>query len=96
MKTVIFGAVTPRHLADAALFAGIEPSGFITNGAPRSPGGSLPVEVIPIDPMVGDAAVKQNNWRLVLRADALVCVGDNPHLVQAATRLGLLVHVVEA
>ena len=92
MKTVLYGHVTEQHLADAALFSGIEPTGFVTNGSTLPPCSNRHVEVVPPDPMVGDAAARQNHWRLVLHADALICVGPNAHLIHAATQSGLLVY----
>ena len=85
MKTILYGPVTKEHLADASLFAGIEPTEYVTD------------KTIPVDPMVGgEAGVRQQHWRMVLNADALICVGENPHLVQAAEKFHLLVHHVEA
>ena len=91
MKTVLYGKVTAQHLLDAALFSGIEPSSFITNGTTKPPNG-LPCAVIPPDPMTGDAAPRQNHWRMVIQGEALVCVGGNEHLVRAAESHGLLVY----
>lgn len=96
MKTILHGQVTEQHLADAALFAGIEPTSYITNGATSPPVSQRATDVIPPDPMVGDAAERQNHWRMVLRADALVCVGKNEHLVRSAESVGLLVYEVAA
>lgn len=95
MKTVLFGKVTEQHLADALLFAGIEPSEYITNGKTVPPASQRATTVIPPCPMVpGEPGELQNNWRLVLHADALICVGDNPHLVECAARYDLLIYEV--
>lgn len=92
MKTVLYGGVTLQHLADAALFSGIEPTAYITNGETPLPHGLLPVQVIPPDPMTGEAAPRQNHWRMVIQGDALICIGGNEHLVYAAETHGLLVY----
>ena len=83
MKTILYGPVTEDHLADASLFSGIEPTEFITE------------KTIPVDPKVGgEAGERQQHWRMVINADALVCVGANEHLVHAANRFNLLVYQV--
>lgn len=95
MRVALYGPVTEQHLSDAALFAGIEPTEFITNGSTVPPCSGRTTEVIPLCPMLpGEPGVKQNHWRLVLHADALICVGDNPHLVQCAVLSGVLIHEV--
>ena len=81
MTTILWGNPTAEHLADAALFSGIEVTEQVTE------------KTIPVDPMVGgEAGVRQQHWRMALNADALICVGENEHLVQAAESLKLLVY----
>lgn len=95
MKTIIFGKVTPEHLADAELFSGITPSSFITNGDSTPPASNLPTEVIPQCPKIpGEPGERQNHWRMVLSADALILVGRNDHLIEVANRCDLLVYEV--
>lgn len=97
MKTILYGPVTEAHLADASLFSGIDPTAFVTNGARKPPATALPVETIPVCPLVGDNAGElQNHWRLVLAADALILVGQNAHLLHAAGRYSLQVYHSEA
>lgn len=95
MKTVLYGKVTAQHLADAALFSGIEPTTFITNGVTKPPRSALPLQVIPPDPMSGDSSQQQNHWRMAIQGDALVCVGVNEHLVRVAGLHGLLIYEAE-
>ena len=95
MKTILHGQVTEQHLADAALFAGIEPTSFITNGGGTPPFGPLAVNVMVPDPMVGEVAVLQSHVRMVLEADALICVGVNEHLVRVAEAFDLLLYEAE-
>ena len=96
MRTIIYGKVTPDHLADAELFAGITPTSFVTNGKHTPPASNLKTETIPQCPMVpGEAGEKQNHWRLVMAADALVLVGENEHLLSVAQGYDLLIHQAE-
>ena len=95
MKTILHGQVTEQHLADAALFSGITPTSYITNGSASPPFGALAVDVMPPDPMVGEVAVLQSHVRMVLEADALICVGANKHLVRVAEAFDLLVYEAE-
>lgn len=96
MKTIIYGKVTPDHLADAELFAGITPTSFVTNGNHTPPVSNMETEVIPQCPMVhGEPGEKQNHWRMVSSAEALVLVGRNDHLLSVAQRMDLLIHEVE-
>lgn len=84
MKTITYGPVTKAHLADASLFSGIEPTEFITDAT------------IPVDPMVGgEAGVRQQHWRMVINAAALICIGENEHLLQAAEKFNLLIYQVD-
>jgi hypothetical protein len=93
VKTILYGPVTKAHLADAALFAGIEPTEFVTGGTPTPPFSQRPTTVIPVDPMVhGEAGERQQHWRMAINADALVCVGQNDHLVHAANSFKLPVY----
>ena len=81
MRTILWGNPTAEQLADAALFSGIEVTEQVTE------------KTIPVDPMVGgEAGVRQQHWRMALNADALICVGENEHLVRAAESLKLLVY----
>lgn len=96
MKTIIYGRVTPEHLADAELFAGITPTSYITNGNSTPPASKLATEVIPPCPMVpGEPGEKQNHWRLIAFADALILVGRNDHLLSIAQRMDLLIYEAE-
>ncbi|WP_315127184.1 hypothetical protein [Comamonas antarctica] len=94
MKTILYGRVTEEHLASASLFAGIEPTEFITNGRIKPPAGrDLPTTVIPPEPLVpGEPGELQNDWRLVLHADALVLVGENEHLLDCARKYDLPIY----
>jgi len=70
------------------------PTGYVLNDqtpVPKSP--ALPVTVIPIDPMVkGRPGVLQNNWRLVMNADALFLDKRDDHLYTCARRYGLTIY----
>lgn len=68
------------------------PTSYVTNGTVTPPAG-LPVTVIPIDPMVkGHPGVLQNDWRLVMNADALFLDGYNDHLYKCARKYGLTIY----
>lgn len=96
MKTILFGKVTAQHLADAALFAGIEPTAFTTNRKSPATVHGLPMEVVLPCPMVpGEPGELQCHWRMAIYSDALICVGENEHLVQTAKRMDLLVYEVD-
>lgn len=96
MKTILYGPVTDAHLADAALFSGIEPTEYIV-GKTTPPVARRPTTAIEVDPMVhGEAGDRQQHWRMAINADALICVGENEHLVHAAERFKLPVYQVEA
>lgn len=90
MKTVISGLVTADTLETAEMF-GITATSLITNGLDTAPPGTrLPVDVQPICPhLPGPTGVHQRNWTMLLRADALVVVGENEHLVAAAEKMGV-------
>ena len=80
MRVLLYGPVTVEHLADAALFMGIEPTSFLTNGEFPAPL-ALPVEVIHPSPMLEPpAAIAQANWHAVIRADAAVMTRANSQL----------------
>ena len=92
MKVALWGQVQERHLDDARLFAGIEPTEFITDGR-FPPPLDLPVMKIPVDPMVsGELGVRQQHCRFALNADALVMVGYDEHLLYAMSRLRVPVY----
>lgn len=96
MRVIIHGPVTADHLADAELLAGITPTSYVTNGLHEPPRGNrLPVEVYPICmKQPEESRVRARHFTLVQNADALVCVGENEHLVSLANRYGLLVYEV--
>lgn len=95
MRTIISGPVTADHLADAELLAGITPTSFVTNGLSTPPASNLPVDVMPICQLQPDySRERARNYSLVQAADALVCAGENDHLVSLARNYGLLVHEV--
>lgn len=70
------------------------PTSYVLNDlvpVPKSP--NLPATVIPIDPMVkGRIGVLQNDWRLVMNADALYLDNRNDHLYTVARQYGLAIH----
>lgn len=93
MRTIISGPVTQAHLDDADLMAGISPTSFVTNGLSTPPASKLPVDVYPPCPMQPEATrLAARDYTLAHNADALVCVGDNPHLVELAKSYGLPVY----
>lgn len=93
MKTIISGPVTEQHLADAALLAGIEPTEFFVNGVEGLPPTSdLPTTVFSPCPKLPDANIAQSHWRMVIRAEAVICVGENEHLLECAAKYNLLVY----
>ena len=96
MRVVLSGPVTADHLADAELMAGITPTIYVTNGLTAPPRGNrLPVETYPICPMQPvETRVQARNFTLAQNADALICVGDNDHLVSLARNYDLLVYEV--
>lgn len=95
MKVALWGRVQECHLNDAQLFAGIEPTEFITDGR-FPPPFDLPVMKIPVDPMVsGELGVRQQHCRFALNADALVMVGYDEHLQNAMQRLRVPVYQVD-
>lgn len=93
VRTILYGPVTKAHLDDASLFSGIQPTEFVTDGSRNPPASNLSTLVVPVDPMVpGEAGERQKHWRMVLNADALVCVEENSHLVYAAEKFGCVVY----
>lgn len=96
MQVILYGPVTADHLADAELLAGITPTSYVTNGLTDPPRGNrLPVETYPVCPMQPEETrVRARNFTLAQNADALVCVGENDHLVSLARKYGLLVYEV--
>ena len=92
MKTIISGPVHHRHIDDAELFAGIVPTSYLTNGDSMPPT-DLPVEIDPPCPKLpGELGEHQRNWSMCNTAEALVLVGHNPHLLNAARKLKLKVY----
>lgn len=93
MRVALHGPVTTGDLDEAELFAGIAPSALVHNGDHKPPL-SLPTETILREPKIpGEPGDLQNDWRLVLAADAVVIRGNNDHLRRIAEDLGLPVHV---
>lgn len=92
MRTIISGRVSDEMLETAELF-GIEASSYMTNGDNPLPFSILPHTKIPPCPKLpGEPGVLQNNWRLVMAADALILKGENEHLQQCAETYGLVVY----
>ena len=96
MRVILHGPVTVEHLADAELMAGITPTSFLTNGLSHPPrGSSLPVEVMePCMKQPAETRIRAREYRMVQNADALICVGENDHLVSLARNYDLLVYEV--
>jgi hypothetical protein len=96
MRVIISGPVTADHLADAELLAGITPTSYVTNGLTDPPRSNrLPVETYPVCPMQPEETrVRARNFTLAQNADALICVGENDHLVSLARNYDLLVYEV--
>ena len=93
MKTIISGPVQQHHLDDADLFSGITPTSYITNGGSTPPVSNLPVDVEPPCPKLpDDLGEHQRNWAMCNKADALVLVGENPHLLKAAQTYKLKIY----
>lgn len=89
MRTIICTLVT--KLPDDLPWT---PTSYVLNelvSAPKSP--PAPVTLIPIDPMVkGRIGVLQNDWRLVMNADALYLDGYNDHLYRVARQYNLKIY----
>lgn len=94
MRTIISGPVTQQHLDDAELMAGIVPTSYLTNGLSTPPLSSLETTVDPICPKLPECGERQRNASMCLYADALICVGENEHLVSCARNNGLVVYEV--
>jgi hypothetical protein len=95
MRTIISGQVTQDHLDDADLLAGISPTSYVTNGLSTPPASQLRTDAMPICMMQPEySRVQARNYTLVENADALICVGENPHLVELARNYGLDVYEV--
>ena len=96
MRVILSGPVTAEHLADAELMAGITPTSFVTNGLSHPPRGSrLPVEVMePCMKQPAETRIRAREYSMVQNADALICVGENVHLVSLARHYDLLVYEV--
>lgn len=93
MKTVVSGRITQRHLDDANFLAGIEPTSFVHNGSALIDFNILETEVDPPSPMLPDGLGEaQRNYTMCLSAEALICVGENPHLVGIAKKYNLKVY----
>ena len=96
MRTIISGVVTPEHLEDADIMADIVPTSFVTNGRSTPPACGLPVHAIPVCPMQPvETSTRARDYTLVQNADALICVGSNPHLVELARSYDLPVYEVD-
>ena len=88
MQVILYGPVTADHLADAELMVGITPTSFVTNGLSHTPRGSR----LPMQPV--ETRERARNFTLAQNADALICVGENAHLVSLARNYDLLVYEV--
>lgn len=94
MRVILWGKVDQRHLDDADLIMGITPTSIVTNGRWRG-WSDLPVDVYPMcDKQPEPTRDRANHYTLVHNADALICVGQNEHLVSLARRYDLLVYEV--
>ena len=96
MRVILHGPVTADHLADAELMAGIVPTSFVTNGLSHPPRGNhLSVEIMePCMKQPAETRVRAREYSMVQNADALICVGENVHLVSLARNYDLLVYEV--
>ena len=96
MRVILSGPVTADHLADAELMAGIVPTSFVTNGLSHPPRGNrLSVEIMePCMKQPAETRVRAREYSMVQNADALICVGENVHLVSLARNYDLLVYEV--
>lgn len=90
MRTIIDGPVTLEHLSTAELF-GVEPTSYVTNGLSCPPFSPLSVDVQPVDLKLGTLGLQARNYSMCQSADALVCIGGNPHLVNVAQQYGLTI-----
>ena len=96
MRVILSGPVTADHMADAELMAGIVPTSFVTNGLSHPPRGNrLSVEIMePCMKQPAETRVRAREYSMVQNADALICVGENVHLVSLARNYDLLVYEV--
>lgn len=93
MKTIIAGPVTEETLANASLLMGINPTEFICNGVEGlPPASSLTTTVFTPCPKLPDINIAQSHARMVLVADAVVCVGEHEHLLEWAAKYDLPVY----
>lgn len=90
MRTIISGPVTADTLADAEMFAGIDPTSFVTNGQASAPADcGKATDVFPICQRLGKLGEAARDYTLCQNADACIVVGGNDHLVRIATQYGL-------
>ena len=96
MRVILHGPVTADHLADAELMAGITPTSYVTNGLSSPPRGNrLSVEIMePCMKQPAETRIRAREYSMVQNADALICVGENVHLVSLARNYDLLVYEV--
>ena len=96
MRVILHGPVTADHMADAELMAGIVPTSYVTNGLSEPPRGNrLSVEIMePCMKQPAETRVRAREYSMVQNADALICVGENVHLVSLARNYDLLVYEV--
>ncbi len=95
MRVIISGPVTEDDIGDADLMAGIVPTSYVTNGLSVPPVSSLETEVYPICPMQPEETREvARNYTLAHNADALICAGENPHLVDLCRAYDLPVYQV--
>jgi hypothetical protein len=91
VRTIIAGRVTPDTLAAAQMF-GIEPTGFVTNGLSVPPVSNLSTDVHPICKALGVFGREARDYTLCQRADALILVGRDDHLLRVANQYGLTLY----
>lgn len=87
MRVVLSGPVTAEVLDRADMLGGITPTEFVVSDHQETPPAEFdkPVTCIPVDKMVGGLlGVHQNDWRLIMQADAVIIVGFDEHLARCA------------
>lgn len=91
MRTIIYGPVTADTLADAEMFAGIQPTSFVINDEQAGPPAECgkPTDVFPICKRLGILGAAARDYTLCQNADACIVVGGNDHLVRVAMQYGL-------
>jgi hypothetical protein len=95
MIVAIFGDVSAKDLEIADLFGITSITGFVLNDENSLPpiiSSRVPCEIVPLETMIGDhdMALRQNHYRILLMADALVCQGKgHQHLVGIALSYGI-------